>query len=303
MTLQSTQVMASSAQAGQLVERLMLLLKQFAGFRASPQIQRKLERIFQNPADLTDFIRAVEKDTTKAELIALVEDLTNHETYFFRERAHLDAMERVVLPALIQKKKQQTGTKKITLWSAACATGEETYTLTMLALNTMLKHGIGNELTPGNIILPPDWKLDVLGTDISRQAVRIAKDALYSSRSEGLSSFRQFPQEYMRFFDAAESKPGSGRTSYRIKPSITRYTRFDLFNLMTPVPPQRDVDVIFCRNVLIYMDMESQKTIIRSLHQALRSGGCLMLSLVDTMVTPNLFHENRQNRCVIYEKE
>ena len=119
MTLRSNQVVASRPQAGPLVERLMLLLKQFAGFRASPQIQRKLERIFQNSADLNDFILAVERDATKTELIALVEDLTNHETYFFRERAHLDAMEQIVIPALIQKKKQQGGTKKITLWSAA----------------------------------------------------------------------------------------------------------------------------------------------------------------------------------------
>ena len=302
MTLHSNQIMAGSTQAEQLVERLMLLLKQFAGFRASPQIQRKLERIFHNPSDLTDFIRAIEKDATKAELMALVEDLTNHETYFFRERAHLDAMEHVVLPALIQKKQQQSGTKKITLWSAACATGEEAYTLTMLALNTLLKLGIGKEATQGDITLPADWKLEVLGTDISRQAVRIAKDAMYSSRTEGLSSFRQFPQEYMRFFDAADSKPGSDKKNYRIKPSITRHTRFDLFNLMSAIPPQRDVDVIFCRNVLIYMDSESQKLIIRSLNQAMLSGGSLMLSLVDSMVVPDLFRENRQNRCVIYEK-
>jgi chemotaxis protein methyltransferase CheR len=302
MTLRSNQVVASRPQAGPLVERLMLLLKQFAGFRASPQIQRKLERIFQNSADLNDFILAVEKDATKTELIALVEDLTNHETYFFRERAHLDAMEQIVIPALIQKKKQQGGTKKITLWSAACATGEEAYTLAMLALNTLLKHGIGVEATPGNITLPPDWKLEVLGTDISRQAVRIAKDALYSSRSEGLSSFRQFPQEYLRFFDEAGPSPARDRKIYRIKPSITRYTRFDLFNLMSLAPPQRDIDVVFCRNVLIYMDIESQKSIIRSLHQSLQSGGSLMLSLVDSMVAPDLFRENRQNRCVIYEK-
>jgi chemotaxis protein methyltransferase CheR len=302
MTLSSNQIMASSTQAGQLVERLMLMLKQFAGFRASPQIQRKLERIFHNSADLTDFISAVEQDSTKTELMALVEDLTNHETYFFRERAHLDAMAQVVIPALVQKKQKQSGTKKITLWSAACATGEEAYTLTMLTLNTLLALGIGSETTPGNITLPPDWKLEILGTDISRQAIRIAKDAMYSSRTEGLSSFRQFPEEYLRFFDAAEQNPGSDKKNYRIKPSITRHTRFDLFNLMSPIPPQRDIDVIFCRNVLIYMDIESQKTIIRSLGQALQPGGCLMLSLVDSMVVTNLFQENRQKRCVIYEK-
>jgi chemotaxis protein methyltransferase CheR len=234
--------------------------------------------------------------------MALVEDLTNHETYFFRERAHLDAMEHVVLPALIQKKQQQSGTKKIIIWSAACATGEEAYTLTMLALNTLLKLGVGKETTPGDITLPADWKLEVLGTDISRQAVRIAKDAMYSSRTEGLSSFRQFPQEYMRFFDETDSKPGGDRKNYRIKPSVTRHTRFDLFNLMSAIPPQREIDIIFCRNVLIYMDSESQKLIIRSLNQAMQSGGSLMLSLVDSMVVPDLFRENRQNRCVIYEK-
>lgn len=302
MTLRNNQMITSAPQVGPPVERLMLLLKQFAGFRASPQIQRKLERIFQNPSDLTNFIQSVEKDASKTELGALVEDLTNHETYFFRERAHLDAMEQVVIPALVQKKQQQTGIKKIMLWSAACATGEEAYTLTMLTLNTLLKLGIGKEKTPGNITLPPDWKLEVFGTDISRQAVRIAKDAMYSSRAEGLSSFRQFPPEYLRFFDDAESRPGSDRKNYRVKPSVAAYTQFGLFNLMSPALPYRDVDIIFCRNVLIYMDMESQKFIIRSLGQALQSGGCLMLSLVDSMAAPNLFIENRQNRCVIYEK-
>lgn len=285
-----------------LVERLMLLLKQFAGFRASPQIQRKLERIFQNPADLADFIRAVEHDSTKAELAALVEDLTNHETYFFRERAHLDAMEQVIIPALVEKKKQTSGVKKITLWSAACATGEEAYTLAMLTLNTLVKMGIARETTPGNVTLPPDWKLEVLGTDISRQAIRIAREALYTSRAEGLSSFRQFPPEYLRFFEETATRPGSGRQAYHVKQSVTRHTRYELYNLMSPSLPQRDIDVVFCRNVLIYMDNESQKAIIKSMHQALQSGGKLILSLVDSMIVPNLFNENRQNRCVIYEK-
>lgn len=302
MTPGNPQAINGKAGAGHLVERLMTMLRQYAGFRASPQIQRKLERIFHNPADLAEFIRAAESDSRGTELAALVEDLTNHETYFFRERAHLDALSQVILPAAVERKKQQTGTRRLTLWSAACATGEETYTLAMLALDTLVRLGVARESTPGNVTLPPDWKLEVLGTDISRQAVRIARDGLYTSRSEGLSSFRQFPQEYLRFFDEAASPPGSDRKTYRIKPSVARYTRFDLYNLMSPQLPQREVDVIFCRNVLIYMDIESQKTIIRSLHQALQPGGTLVLSLVDSMMVPNLFRENRQNRCVLYEK-
>lgn len=282
------------------VEQLMHLLKQFAGFRSSPQIQRKLERIFQNPADLTEFLRNIEADTSKSQLAALVEDLTNHETYFFRERAHLNALEDVVIPALVQKK-QQGGIKKITIWSAACATGEEAYTLTMLTLNTLVRLGIGHEATAGNITLPADWKLDILGTDISRQAVRIARDATYTQRREGLSSFRQFPLAYLRFFDLVSSE-GDDRKTWRIKDSVRRYVHFDLHNLMNPLPPQREFDVIFCRNALIYMDSEPQKSIVRTLHHALQPGGCLMLSLVDTMAVPQLYRENRQNKCVIYEK-
>lgn len=301
MTTSPNPISPRSADPGRLVERLMQLLKQFAGFRASPQIQRKLERIFQNPQDLADFIRAVESDPARSDLAALVEDLTNHETYFFRERAHLDALQQVILPRLVQARSRQPGPKRISLWSAACATGEEAYTLVMLALRTLLDQGIARE-SGGEIILPPDWKLEVLGTDISRQAIRIARDALYTSRSEGLSSFRQFPEEYLRFFEPVQSVPGSDRKTYRVAAQVTRHARFEWYNLMSPTLPQRDVDVIFCRNVLIYMDSESQKAIIRSLHQALRPGGCLILSLVDSMVVPDLFLENRQNRCVIYEK-
>lgn len=293
----------TTPETGQLVGRLMVLLKEFAGFRSSPQIQRKLERIFQNPQDLANFIKAVEKDPYRGELIALVEDLTNHETYFFRERAHLDAMEHIILPRLIEEKKQHLGNKKLSLWSAACATGEEVYTLTMLALRVLKTQGIGRETAPGDITLPADWKLEVTGTDISRQAVRIAKDARYTSRKDGLSSFRQFPADYLSFFDEVLVPDApADRKTYTVKQAVTRHTRFEQYNLMSHPLLQRDVDVIFCRNVLIYMDIESQKTIIRSLYNTLKPGGSLILSLVDTMSVPQLFRENRQNRCVIYEK-
>jgi len=296
-------IATSPPETSLLVGKLMALLKEFAGFRASPQIQRKLERIFHHPAELATFIKEVEKDPYRGDLIALVEDLTNHETYFFRERAHLDALENILLPRLIEEKRHQSGIKKITLWSAACATGEEAYTLVMIALRELKAHGIGQQSTAGDITLPPDWKLDVIGTDISRQAVRIAKDARYTSRKEGLSSFRQFPPDYFGFFNEITAPaPASDRQTYNIKPCVTRHTRFEHFNLMNKSGAPRDVDIIFCRNVLIYMDIESQKTIIRSLFQALKPGGHLILSLVDAMSVPQLFKENRQNRCVIYAK-
>lgn len=299
-----TPASTTPADTGELVGRLMAMLRDFAGFRASPQIQRKLERIFSNASDLQAFIQAMQQDAARTELAALVEDLTNHETYFFRERAHLDALRDVVLPRLIAEKASKPGPRRITLWSAACATGEEAYTLAMIALRKLVAHGIAREKSPGDIVLPPDWQLDVVGSDISRQAVRIAKDARYTARQDGLSSFRQFPDEFLCFLDDVTSAaPHHGdRKTYSVKPALTRYVRFTQFNLMNPQPPVAGADVIFCRNVLIYMDAESQKRIIRSLHQALHTGGSLMLSLVDAMTVPQLFRENRQTRCVIYEK-
>ncbi len=287
--------------ATRMVEQLMLQLKQFAGFRASPQIQRKLERIFQNSTELSAFLNTLEMDASKSQLSALVEDLTNHETYFFRERAHLNALEDYVIPKLVHEKKQHRGQKKITLWSAACATGEEAYTLAILTLNTLVRLGVAHEATRGNITLLPDWKLEILGSDISRQAIRIARKGTYTQRQEGLTSFRQFPQAYLRFFDLVHDDDNRRKT-WQIKESVRRYVQFDLHNLMNATPPHRDFDIVFCRNALIYMDSEPQKIIIRSLHHALQLGGSLMLSLVDTMTVPHLFHENRQNKCVIYEK-
>ena len=143
--------------------------------------------------------------------------------------------------------------------------------------------------------------LQVCHRIISRQAIRIAREATYIERREGLSSFRQFPPAYLRFFDLVNCDDNDRKT-WQIKESVRRHMRFDLHNLMNPLPPQRDFDVIFCRNALIYMDQEPQKIIVRALHQALQHGGCLVLSLVDTMAVPNLYHENRQNKCVLYEK-
>lgn len=304
-TIENT-ALQDTGHTGKPVERLMLLLKQFAGFRASPQIQRKLEWLFSDKDELEAFIHVAEGDCSKKELaaqenlIGLVEELTNHETYFFREKAHLDALETVIIPAIVQRKKQQRGHKNITLWSAACATGEEAFTLAMLTLDVLAKLGVAREKPEGIITLPPDWTLDVLGSDISRHAIQTAQAACYAYRQEGLSSFRQFPDAYWRFLDEQEAT--GSQKNFQVKDAVRRYTRFELFNLMASQLPVQQADIIFCRNVLIYMDVESQKKILQSMYRALASGGSLFLSLVDTMAMPDLFHENRLEKCVVYDR-
>lgn len=288
------------------IARLMAMLREFAGFRASAQIQLKLEKVFRNMplAELSAWLKTVEKDPQRTDLVALVEDLTNHETYFFREMVHLDALRNQVLPALLIDKASQPGPKKLVLWSAACSSGEEVYTLAMLALEVLASQGHARETAPGEYQLMPGWSLEVHGSDISRQAIRLAKEGVYCARKDGLSSFRKFPQAYMRFFVAASGREDGGqdRQYYRVKPQLARYCQFRVFNLMSRMAFTRDVDVVFCRNVLIYIDSEAQKSIVRMLADALQPAGTLFLGLVDAPDTAGLLVKAALSQCVTYRK-
>lgn len=312
MALKSAQgTLVADREVSFQITRLLAMLRQFAGFRPSQPVQRKLEKIFgQMPAaDFARWIKQVEADPQRTDLIALVEDLTNHETYFFREKVHLDALSKSILPELIMEKSRHAGPKRVVLWSAACSSGEEVYTLAMLALEVMTALGFAREVRPGEYLLAADWSLEIIGTDISRQAIRLAKEGVYGARADGLSSFRKFPEEYLRFFldaDATSNVASPNRLPdrkyYRIKSALARYTRFQIFNLVNSSPLLFDVDVVFCRNVLIYIEPDIQKNIVSMLAKCLRPDGFLILGLVDTPEMPPIFSKSVLSQCVVYRK-
>ncbi|MDQ8038301.1 MAG: CheR family methyltransferase [Pedobacter sp.] len=284
------------------VQRLLDVLRSFAGFRSTPHLQRKLEKVFRDmgPEELSRWVDTLLADPARRELIALVEDLTNHETYFFRDTPQLDILEKHVLPELVQRKLKSSD-KTIRIWSAACSTGEETWTLALMTLQALLNAGIAREVRSGEIWLPADWKLEVLGTDISRQAVRVAKAAAY--RTEALASFRQFPGSYLRFFDDAPSA-GPGQPAYRhVRESLRRHVRFELFNLVSAEPPCRNQDLVLCRNVLIYIDTAVHGDVQRMMAASLRPAGHLMLGVVDRLQPRELFNDRWFSRCVIHERK
>lgn len=284
------------------VQRLLDVLRGFAGFRATPHLQRKLEKVFRDmgPDQLSRWVDTLLADPSRRELIALVEDLTNHETYFFRDTPQLDILEKHVLPELVQRKLKSSD-KTIRIWSAACSTGEETWTLALMTLQALLNAGVAREVRSGEIWLPADWKLEVLGTDISRQAVRVARAAAY--RTEALASFRQFPTSYLRFFDEGAAA-GPAQPAYRhVRESLRRHVSFDLFNLVGAEPPRRQQDLVLCRNVLIYIDTAVHGDVQRMLASALRPGGHLMLGVVDRLQPRELFNDRWFSRCVIHERK
>lgn len=284
------------------VARLLQLLRSFAGFRPTPHLQRKLEKAFRDMSEeqLGRWVDSLAADPARRELTALVEDLTNHETYFFRDPPQLDVLAQHVLPELLRRK-LKSGDKTLRIWSAACSTGEETWTLALLALQAMLDAGIARELRSGEIWLPAEWKLEVTGTDISRQAIRVAKAGAY--RTESLASFRQFPAAYLRFFEDAAAPAGSQTVYRQLRPALRRHVSFDHFNLVSAAPPCRGQDLVLCRNVLIYIDVATHAAVQRMLSQSLRSGGYLMMGVVDRLQARDDFIDRWFSRCVIHERK
>lgn len=196
------------------------------------------------------FLRAAPELARKAELDEIADRVTNHETYFFRERYQLDAFSQHLLPRLAV---DRAGSRRLAVWSAGCSTGEEVYTVAMLILESGLFAG---------------WDVRVFGSDISREGLRSARAAVY-----GPGSFRVTDEARMeRWFDVADGKR-------RVKQELRDLCRFAQINLVDSEAASvlGAFDVVFCRNVLIYFDAESRRRVVSTLERKLHAGGYLLL--------------------------
>jgi len=166
-------------------------------------------------------------------LKAFLDSITTNLTRFFRNTGHFESFENHVIPELIQFK-QQRGDKRIKVWSAGCSTGEEPYSLAMVLKDK----------------LPADFQLEIIASDLSLKSLMTAKEGYYpEARMAGV------PEAYVnRFF-----QPASG--GYRITDDLKKHIRFDYHNLKFD-SGQANLDVVFCRNVLIYFDEAAQKNVI-----------------------------------------
>lgn len=195
----------------------------------------------------------------------LASHLTVGETYFLRERRSFEALEAHALPELIRARRN--GEKRLRFWSAGCCTGEEPYSIAIL-LSRMLDLG--------------SWKVSILGTDINPRSLQKAAEGVY-----GPWSFRDTPN-WLR--EGYFRKSGTNR--HEILPWIRESVRFALLNLVEDTYPSLEngtnaMDVIFCRNVLMYFDPERARRAIQRLHRALVDGGWLVVSPVEA--SPELF--------------
>ncbi len=210
------------------------------------------------------------------ELEELIERITTHETYFFREQYQLDAFVEEILPAV---RKRNERSRSLNVWSAGCSTGEEVYTIAML----VLEHGGFR-----------DWSVRVAGSDISRKVLSKAREAAY-----GTHSFRTTSDEIRaKYFDEVSGQ-------YRLRERVRALCSFGQLNLMQT--ERFNVigrcDVIFCRNVLMYLSQEARQRVVRAFYDVLRPGGWLLLghseSLLNVTTRFDLAHLNKD---LVYRK-
>ena len=198
----------------------------------------------------------------EAEWAGLEAEITVGETFFFRYAEQFNALRATILPALIAARASE---RVLRIWSAGCSTGAEAYSLAILV------HELLGDARS-------DWRVSILGTDISVEALATARAAEY-----GRWALRTMPpEERLRYFTRLPAAPGIRREGgYALRPEYRGSVRFERGNLLTlvdPGPPQGEpFDLILCRNVLIYFDARTVAAVVRGLGRRLRPEGWLLL--------------------------
>lgn len=195
----------------------------------------------------------------------LLDLVTVNETCFFRNPPQFEALRKTVLPEII-KAKLKNDDRTIKIWSAGCSTGEEPYSLAM----TMLEY----------LPEPETWRIDILATDVSGQVLTDAQKGIYGKRT-----LRETGEYYLRKY-FKETEDGGYSLSRQIKSMVT----FNYHNLVAESYPMLVLggwDIIFCRNVTIYFQLESVRKVIADFYTALRDEGYLFIGHAESLYQVN----------------
>jgi chemotaxis protein methyltransferase CheR len=187
----------------------------------------------------------------------VVEALLNNETYFFRDRAPFDLLQRHALPELAQRRHKA---KRLRIWSAGCSTGQEVYSLAMLFAEE------------------PDiwrgWTIDILGTDVSNECIDRARAGIFSQfevqRGLGIN-------QMIKCFEECPD-------GWRAVEALRKPVRFQVHNLLEPPPHPGGFDIVLCRNVLLYLSADKRAQAFERLSGAMAEDGWLMLGAGETVI-------------------
>lgn len=202
--------------------------------------------------DLCNLIKSLRRADLKREV---VEAMTTNETLFFRDLAPFDALRNTIIP---QIKERNRTNKSLSIWSAAASTGQEAYSIAMIL------HEAGMA----------DWNIRILGTDLSEHVLERARTGRYLQVevNRGLAA-----SNLVKYFDRHGLE-------WQIKEPLRRMVRFEQFDLRRSMAGKGPFDIIFCRNVLIYFDVDTKRQILAEIGRVLAPRGYLTLGAAETML-------------------
>lgn len=212
------------------------------------------------------------------ELQRALDAVAIHETYFFREMRALNAFSQEMLKEFHERHR---ASRTLRVWSAGCSTGEEAYTLAILILESGLFDG---------------WKIELSASDLSQRVIAEARAGIYRA-----NSFRPLDDDRRaRYF--TQQTDGSWLIDERLRVMVN----FGCFNLADSrrFNIYYDLDVIFCRNVMLYFDTAARRRTVAGFHQQLRDGGYLILGAAESLVTLNApFRLAHLQNDLVYQKQ
>lgn len=211
-------------------------------------------------ASLSALIDMLRRDPSFGPLhVKVVDALTTNETYFFRDFHPFETLRKTILPELLRR---NLNSRQINIWSAACSTGQEPYSIAMIL----------REMVPDLAT----WKIRIVGTDINQNVLLQAKQGVYNQ----LEVNRGLPAaQLIKHFSKEQN-------SWRIKDEIRNMVEFRQLNLIDPFHHLPRFDLVFIRNVMIYFDIESRRSILTKIRDRLHPTGHLFLGTAET--TANL---------------
>jgi len=240
----------------------------YCGIKISPRKKQMVEGRLRSrirSLGLESFTRYCQlvfaENAGKEEFLHLVDAITTNKTEFFREPAHFTYLSTTLLPSLLQAK-NRSSSRPLQVWSSACSTGQEPYTLAI-------------ELAEFRR-LNPSFSFQIMGTDICTQVLEVARRAVYSDEVA-----TAIPPDLRKRY-LLRSKKRNGQI--RIAPEIRQLVRFRRLNLNErEYGIKGKIDIIFCRNVIIYFDAQTQEAILQRLIRCLRTGGFLFMGHSETI--------------------
>lgn len=240
-------------------------------------IENRLSRVIHDKSLKTfeDYLQLLKCSANGNELTRLFDAVTTNETYFFREPQQLDVFINSIYPEISKSKK---GSGSIKIWSAACSSGEEPYTLSMMIREKQSTAA----------------RFEIYASDLSEGVLNSAKKAEYNSYS-----VRNMPDAYIKKYFSNSTH------SYKLTDTVKKDVNFRKLNLIDSLGMKslRGMDVIFCRNVLIYFDAKAKQKVVSNLYDCLNPGGYLIIGSSESLhnVT-RAFRPRVIDKVIMYQK-